>query len=110
MKLLVDLSHLHVMPSVRVMSPTKGCGPILFTRHSEFGSLETVPFLSSSELAALDVNDLHKTEIMHRKLKPKDLIIESDGTLHTCGDATSIFEERKSKKNITNSQFIGYEA
>jgi serine/threonine protein kinase len=114
MKRLLKLSHRHVMPIVGVIPPTKESGPILFTRYSEIGSLESVlsavllnsppPFWTESTKLGLIVslmsglNYFHKNGIVHRELKPNDLIIEADGSLRICGYATSILEEHKYTK------------
>jgi serine/threonine-protein kinase len=44
------------------------------------------------------LNYLHKNGIVHRGLKPNDLIIESDGTVRICGYATRILEDHKYTK------------
>jgi serine/threonine-protein kinase len=38
---------------------------------------------------------LHDRGIVHRELKPEDLIVESDGSLRICGYATSVLEEQR---------------
>jgi serine/threonine protein kinase len=38
---------------------------------------------------------LHNNGIVHRELKPRDLIVEEDGSLRICGYATSILEEHR---------------
>jgi serine/threonine protein kinase len=114
MEQLLELSHPHLMPIVGVIPPTKRCGPIILTRYSEIGSLETVlsavrqnsppPIWTDSVKLRVIVglvsglNYLHKKGIVHRELKPNDLIIESDGTVRICGYATSILEEDKYTK------------
>jgi serine/threonine protein kinase len=45
-----------------------------------------------------DLNYLHKNGIVHRELKPNDLIIERDGSLRICDYAMSIFEEHQYTK------------
>jgi hypothetical protein len=114
MKRLLKLSHSHVMPIVGVIPPTKVCGPILLTPYSEIGSLQTV--LSAVRLSASPaiwnnatklrvivglvsgLNYLHKNGIVHRELKPSDLILQADGSIRICGYATSIFDEQKYTK------------
>jgi hypothetical protein len=118
MKKLLELSHPHVMQIVGVIPPTRTCGPILLTPYSSIGSLETVlsavrsnkppPIWTDATKLRLIVslvsglNYLHKKGIVHRELKPNDLIVDSDGSLRICGYATSIFEEHK---YTTASQF-----
>jgi serine/threonine protein kinase len=41
---------------------------------------------------------LHNREIVHRELKPTDIIVESDGSLRICGYATSVLEEHRFTK------------
>jgi hypothetical protein len=114
MKRLLELSHPHVMQIVGVIPPTKVNGPILLTPYSEIGSLEKVlsgvrmdsppPNWNDETKLGLIVslvsglNYLHKNGIVHRELKPTDLIIQRDGSLRICGYATSIFEEHKYTK------------
>jgi serine/threonine protein kinase len=114
MKQLLELSHPHVMPIVGMIPGTKTTGPIFLTPYSEIGSLETVlsavrrneppPNWNNGMKLGLIVslvsglNYLHKNGIVHRELKPNDLIIESNGTLRVCGYATSILEEHKYTK------------
>jgi serine/threonine protein kinase len=38
---------------------------------------------------------IHHHGIVHRELKPTDLIVESDGSLRVCGYATSVLEEHR---------------
>jgi serine/threonine protein kinase len=111
---LLTLSHPHVMPIVGVIPPTRVMGPILLTRYSEIGSLETVlssvrhdspPLIWNNQMKlrlivslVSGLNYLHKNGIVHRDLKPNDLIVEPNGSVCICGYATSIFEECKYTK------------
>jgi serine/threonine protein kinase len=111
MQPFVDLHHPHVMPIVGMIAPTKGKGPIVLTPHSDLGSLEDVlarvrrndppPIWSDATKLwmilslASGLIYLHFRGIVHRELKPTDLIVEKDGSLRICGSATSVLEEHK---------------
>jgi hypothetical protein len=111
MRPLVDLSHPHVMPIVGIISPTKGVGPIIVTPYSPLGSLDDVLHRVRLNDPPLPWNDctkfrmivslvsgliyLHDNGIVHRELKPRDLIVERDGSLRICGYVTSILEEHR---------------
>jgi hypothetical protein len=111
MKQFLALSHPHVMPIAGVIAPTKGSGPIILTRFSPNGSLETVlkavreghPPRYWNDAAKLrlivglvsGLIYLHNHGIVHRELKPSDIIVDSDGSVLISDYATSIFEEHK---------------
>jgi hypothetical protein len=38
---------------------------------------------------------LHNNGIVHRELKPRDLIVEENGSIRICGCAKSILEEHR---------------
>jgi serine/threonine protein kinase len=100
-----------VIPIVGVIPPTKECGPILLTPYSAIVSLETVvsvvrfnappPLWTEATKLRMIVslvsglNFLHKHGIVHRELKPNDLIIQANGSLRISGYATNIFEEHQ---------------
>jgi hypothetical protein len=111
MKPLTELSHPHVMPIVGIIPPTKTTGPIILTPYSPFGSLDDV-------LNQVRLNDppriwndatklrmivslisglayLHNNGIIHHELKPRDLIVDQDGSIRICGYATSLLEEHR---------------
>jgi hypothetical protein len=109
MRPFLELSHPHVMPIVGVIPPTKTAGPVLLTPFSESGSLENVLDRVRRNDAPSFWNDsgklrmilslvsglryLHSRGIVHRELKPRDLIAECDGSIRICGYATSILEK-----------------
>jgi serine/threonine-protein kinase len=111
LKPFLELSHPHVMPIVGVIPPTKSTGPIFITPYSEVGSLEDVLDRVRRNDAPSFWNDcgkvrmivslvsglhyLHSHGIVHRELKPADLIFNSDGTIRICGYVTSILEEHQ---------------
>jgi serine/threonine protein kinase len=111
MRGFLDLCHPHVMPLIGVVDPVGQSGPILLTEYSEQGSLEDVlervrrndppPFWNDATKLRMIVslitglNYLHNHGIVHRELKPTDLIVESDGSLRVCGYATSVLEEHR---------------
>jgi hypothetical protein len=106
---IVSLSHPHVMPIVGVIEPAKTRGPIIITRYSEIGSLADVldrvcrhdpPRLwgNSTKLGIIvglvsGFLYLHSHGVIHRELKPSDLIVESDGSIRICGYLTRILED-----------------
>jgi serine/threonine protein kinase len=106
---IAALSHPHVMPIVGLIEPTRTQGPVVITRYSECGSLLDVldrvrnndppPFWSSEAKLSMILGllsgfrYLHSHGIVHRELKPSDLIVEFDGSIRICGYLTSIFEE-----------------
>jgi serine/threonine protein kinase len=99
------------MPIVGVIAPTKTAGPIIVTPYSAAGSLEDVLERVRLNNAPDFWNDcgklrmivslvsglhyLHRRGIVHRELKPADLIVEDDGSIRICGYATSVLEERR---------------
>jgi serine/threonine protein kinase len=111
MRLFQSLWHPYVMPIVGVVLPQKNMGPIILTPYKENGSLADVlervrlndppPFWSDTTKLRMIVsliaglNYLHNKGIVHRELKPTDLIVESDGSLRICDYATSVLEEHK---------------
>jgi hypothetical protein len=114
MRGFLDLFHPHVMPLIGMVNPTNTAGPILLTPYSQSGSLEDVldrvrrndppPFWNDATKLRMIVslvtglNYLHNHGIVHRELKPTDLIVESDGSLRICGYATSVLEEHRFTK------------
>jgi serine/threonine-protein kinase len=99
------------MPIVGVIAPTKTTGPIILTPYSAAGSLEDVLERVRLNDAPHFWNDcgklrmivslvsglhyLHRRGIVHRELKPTDLIVEDDGSIRICGYATSVLEEHR---------------
>jgi serine/threonine protein kinase len=102
------------MPIVGLIPPTKTAGPIVLTPYSEMGSLLDVfervrrndPPLMWNEAGKLRMivgllsgfQYLHSQGVVHREVKPSDLIVESDGSIRICGYLTSVLEEHKFTK------------
>jgi [calcium/calmodulin-dependent protein kinase] kinase len=109
MNKFISLSHPHVMRIVGIIPPTKGTGPIIITPYSRHGSLEDVLTLvrqnpppsfwnDATKLGMIvglvsGLNYLHHQGIVHRELKPRDLIITENGSLVISDITTSILEE-----------------
>jgi hypothetical protein len=107
----VSLSHPSIMRIVGVIPPTQTAGPIILTPYSEFGSLSDVlkrvrrndppPIWSEAGKLRMMISlisgfqYLHSQGIVHREVKPSDLIVESDGSIRICGYLTSVLEEHK---------------
>jgi hypothetical protein len=107
----LELSHPHVMPIVGIVPPTKAVGPIILTPYSPFGSLEDVlnrvrrgdpPWFWNNRTKLCMIMGLlsglmylHNHGIVHQELKPRDLIVEADGSLKICGYVTGILAEHK---------------
>jgi hypothetical protein len=110
----ICLNHPSVMPICGMIAPTKGTGPIVLTRFSEYGSLEDVLTQVRKNEPPLIWNNctitkilfnlitgleyLHRQGIVHRELKPSDIIIEADGSARICGYLTSFLEKHKFTK------------
>jgi serine/threonine protein kinase len=111
---IASLSHPSVMGIVGLIAPTKTSGPIVITRYSEFGSLSDVldrvqkndlpPFWNDAGKLRMIVSlisglqYLHSQGIVHRELKPTDLIVCFDGSIKICSYLMSILEEFKYTK------------
>jgi serine/threonine-protein kinase len=92
-----------------VIPPASKQGPVLLTPYSEAGSLADVldrvrlkdppAFWNESGRLRMIVTlvaglrYLHSRGIVHRELKPADLIVAADGSIRICGYATSVLEE-----------------
>jgi serine/threonine protein kinase len=108
---LVSLSHPCVMPIVGLIPPTKTTGPIVLTPYSANGSLSDVFDRVHRNEAPWFWNDAGKLRmivslicgfqylqsqgVVHREVKPSDLIVQDDGTIRICGYLTSILEEHR---------------
>jgi serine/threonine protein kinase len=108
---LVSLSHPCVLPIVGLIPPTKTTGPIVLTPYSEIGSLSDVldrvrrkdapQFWNEAGKLRMIVSlicgfhYLHSQGVVHREVKPSDLIVQSDGSIRICGYLTSILEEHR---------------
>lgn len=108
---LVSLSHPSIMPIVGVVPPTKTAGPIFLTPYSPLGSLADVLNLvrannppeiwtEATKLRMIislisGFMYLHSQGVVHRELKPSDLIVQQDGSILICGYVTSVLEEYK---------------
>jgi hypothetical protein len=108
---LVSLSHPSVMPIVGLIAPTKAAGPIVLTPYSGLGSLSDVlsrvqrndlpEFWSDAGKLRMLVSlisgfiYLHSRGVVHREVKPSDLIVQPDGSILICGYLTSVLEEHK---------------
>jgi serine/threonine protein kinase len=108
---LVALSHPCVMPVVGLIPPTKTAGPIILTPYSELGSLADVLERVRRNDPPAVWNDagrrrmivslisgfayLHSQGVVHREVKPSDLIVQADGSIRICGYMTSVLEEHK---------------
>jgi hypothetical protein len=119
MNKFISLSHPHVMPIVGIVPPTKGTGPIIITPYSRSGALEDVLTLvrqnnppsfwnDATKLRMIvglvsGLNYLHNQGIVHRELKPTDLIITENGSLLISDITTSILEEH----NYTRASQVG---
>jgi serine/threonine protein kinase len=109
-----SLSHRHVLSIIGLIAPTKTSGPIVLTEYRKDGSLLDV-------LGRVELNDppdfwneagklrmilslisglkyLHSQGIVHRELKPSDLIVSEDGSIETSDYLTSFFEDKKYTK------------
>jgi serine/threonine protein kinase len=111
MRALLGLWHPYVMPIVGVILPQKNLGSIILTPFNENGSLADIlervsrndppPFWNDTTTLRMIVslitglNYLHNKGIVHRELKPTDLIVESDGSLLICDYATCVLEEHR---------------
>jgi serine/threonine protein kinase len=111
MRTFLSLWHPYVMPIVGVILPEKNMGPFLLTPYSQNGSLAVVlerirlndppPLWNDTTKLRMIVSlitgleYLYNRGIVHRELKPTDLIVESDGTLRICGYSTSVLVEYK---------------
>jgi serine/threonine protein kinase len=108
---LVRLSHPSVMPVVGLIQPTKTAGPIVLTPYSEIGSLADVlervrrndppPIWDDAGKLRMIVSlisgfaYLHSQGVVHREVKPSDLIVQPEGSIRICGYLTSVLEEHK---------------
>jgi serine/threonine protein kinase len=111
MQQFLSLSHPHVMPIVGIICPTKGIGPIILTRYSAKGSLEDVLnrvrkhdppefWNNATKLRMImslvsGLKYLHDHGIVHRELKPSDLIVLEDGSLRIIDYTTNFLEKQK---------------
>jgi serine/threonine-protein kinase len=109
MNKFISLSHPHLMPIAGIVNPTKRTGPIILTPYSRQGSLEDVLTLirqnnppsfwnDATRLRMIvglvsGLNYLHNQGIVHRELKPTDLIITDNGSILISDFATSTLEE-----------------
>jgi serine/threonine protein kinase len=109
MNKFISLSHPHVMPIVGIIPPAKGTGPIIITPYSRYGSLEDVLILVRQNTPPSFWNDatkfrmivglvsglnyLHHQGIVHRELKPTDLLITENGYVLINDITASILEE-----------------
>jgi serine/threonine-protein kinase len=107
----VSLSHPSVMPVVGLIRPTMTTGPIVLTPYSEIGSLADVlervrrndPPVIWDDAGKLRMivslisgfAYLHRQGVVHREVKPSDLIVQPDGSIRICGYLTSVLEEHK---------------
>jgi hypothetical protein len=108
---LVSLSHPSVIPIIGLIAPTKAAGPIVLTPYSEMGSLSDVlsrvqrndapAFWSDAGKLRMIISlisgfmYLHSQGVVHREVKPSDLIVQPDGSILICGYLTSVLEEHK---------------
>jgi serine/threonine protein kinase len=107
----LTLCHPHVMRLVGIIPPMRGIGPIILTPYHPRGSLEDVLTLirqrndhdyrnEATQLRMIvslvsELNYLHNRSIVHRELKPSDLIVGDDGSLLITDYVTSFLEEHK---------------
>jgi serine/threonine protein kinase len=114
MRSCLDHCYPHVMSLIGVIDPTNTTDPMLLTPYSDFGSLDDVielvhlhdpsPFWNDATKLRMMIQlmtgskYLHNRGIVHRELKPKDIIVDPDGSLRICGLATSILEEHRFTK------------
>jgi serine/threonine protein kinase len=107
----LSLSHRHVLRIVGLIAPTASAGPIVLMEYRENGSLLDV-------LTRVERNDppafwndagklrmilsivsglqyLHSQGVVHRELKPSDLIVSDDGSIEISDYLTSFFEDKK---------------
>jgi serine/threonine-protein kinase 11 len=114
MQPFIYLKHPGIMPICGMIAPTKGTGPIVLTPYSECGSLEDVlnrvrkndppPFWNNTTITKIlfslitGLEYLHRQGMVHRELKPSDVIIYADGTAKVDGYLTNYLEEHKLTK------------
>jgi hypothetical protein len=108
---LISLSHPSVMPIAGLIAPTKTAGPIVLTPYSEIGSVADVldrvrrndppSFWNETGKLRMIVSlisgfaYLHNQGVVHREVKPSDLIVQPNGSIVICGYLTSVFEEHR---------------
>jgi serine/threonine-protein kinase 11 len=114
MQPFIYMNHAGVMPIRGMIAPTKGTGPIVLTPYSESGSLEDVlnrvrkndppSFWNNTTITKIifslitGLEYLHRQGIVHRELKPSDIIVYPDGMAKVDGYLTSYLEEHKMTK------------
>jgi serine/threonine protein kinase len=102
------------MPIIGLMPPTNDAGPIVLTPYSPLGSLSDVlkrvrqdnppPFWTEEGKLRIitglisGFQYLHSQGVVHREVKPSDLIVQKNGSILICGYLTSVLEEYKDTK------------
>jgi hypothetical protein len=118
----VELSHPNVLPIVGLIPPermtgqTNGNGPIVITEYHSIGSLKDVldqvgnnnPPSFWNEAGKLrmilslisGLQYLHNHGVVHRELKPSDLIVSEDGSIEIGDYLTGFFEDMSYTKSL----------
>jgi hypothetical protein len=107
----LSLSHRHVMRIVGLIAPTTTSGPIVLTEYRKDGSLLDVltrvkrndppDFWNETGKVRMilslvsGLQYLHSQDIVHRELKPSDLIVSEDGSIEISDYLTSFFQTQK---------------